>query len=128
VVTGQGVGKKQTVPTLNLDPPSGQLVPRGVYITETVDLLTRRHWPSITNVGVRPTFGGDELTLETFLLKPPEGITPQTIQVQFRRFVRPERRFATPEALKTQIMDDVSTAQSYWHRVAKLAQPAPSIY
>ncbi|MGI9074551.1 MAG: bifunctional riboflavin kinase/FAD synthetase [Bryobacteraceae bacterium] len=126
IVAGHGVGSKQTVPTLNLRPDPGQLVPRGVYITETIDHA--RRWPSITNVGVRPTFGGDELTIETFLLSPLEGRTPERIKVEFRRFVRPERQFANPEALKTQILKDVATAQKYWRGVAKLAQPAPSIY
>jgi riboflavin kinase/FMN adenylyltransferase len=128
VVAGHGVGTKQTVPTLNLRPHHGQLVPRGVYITETVDPSTSRRWPSITNVGVRPTFGGDELMIETFLLTPLEGKTPEHIQVQFRRFVRAERQFPNPEALKAQIMQDVSRAQIYWRRVARLAEPAPSIY
>jgi riboflavin kinase/FMN adenylyltransferase len=128
IASGHGVGAKQTVPTLNVRPDPGQLVPRGVYITESVDLLNSRRWSSITNVGVRPTFGGDELRIETFLLSSLEGETPERIQVNFRRFVRPEQKFANPEALKTQILRDVSTAQKYWRRIAKLAQPAPSIY
>jgi riboflavin kinase/FMN adenylyltransferase len=128
VVPGHGVGAKQTVPTLNLGPQPGQLVPRGVYITETIDLLGNRRWPSITNAGVRPTFGGNELTIETFLLNPLESEKPERIEVQFRRFVRPERTFPSAEALKNQILRDASAAQTYWRRVAKLAQPAPSIY
>lgn len=128
IVPGHGVGSKQTVPTLNLRPDPGQLVPRGVYVTETIDQLGNRRWPSITNVGVRPTFGGDELTIETFLLSPLGGKSPERIKVDFRRFVRVERQFANPEALKTQILKDVSTAQKYWRRIAKSAQPAPSIY
>ncbi len=35
IVAGHGIGSKQTVPTLNLEPPAGQLIPRGVYVTET---------------------------------------------------------------------------------------------
>jgi riboflavin kinase / FMN adenylyltransferase len=126
IVAGHGVGSKQTVPTLNLRPDPGQLVPRGVYVTETIHRARRS--PSITNVGVRPTFGGDELTIETFLLSALEGRTPERIKVEFRRFVRAERQFANPEELKTQILKDVATAQKYWRRIAKLAQPAPSIY
>jgi riboflavin kinase / FMN adenylyltransferase len=126
IIAGHGVGSKQTIPTLNLRPDPGQLVPRGVYITETIDRA--RRWPSITNVGVRPTFGGDELTIETFVLSPLEGRAPERIKVKFRRLVRAERQFANPEELKTQILKDVATAQKYWRRIAKLAQPAPSIY
>ncbi|MFL6354121.1 MAG: bifunctional riboflavin kinase/FAD synthetase [Bryobacteraceae bacterium] len=126
IVAGRGLGSKQTVPTLNLRPDPGQLVPRGVYITETTH--STRRWPSITNIGVRPTFGGDELTIETFLLSPLEGRSPDQIRVEFRRFVRPERQFANPGELKAQILKDVATAEKYWRRAAKLAQPAPSIY
>lgn len=124
VVAGHGVGAKQTVPTLNLRPVPGQLVPRGVYITETLEPTSHRRWPSITNSGVRPTFGGDELTIETFLLGPLEGRPPEHIQVRFRRFVRAERQFPGPEALKAQIFNDVARAQAYWRRLAKLT---PSI-
>lgn len=128
IVAGHGVGSKQTVPTLNLRPQPGQLVPRGVYITETIDLLEHRHWPSITNVGVRPTFGGDEVTIETFLLSPLEGRTPERIKVEFHRFVRHEQQFENAEALKAQILKDVAAAQKYWRRVTRLAEPSPSIY
>jgi riboflavin kinase/FMN adenylyltransferase len=68
------------------------------------------------------------LTIETFLLSPLEGRAPERIKVEFHRFVRAERQFANPEELKTQILKDVATAQKYWRRIAKLAQPAPSIY
>lgn len=128
VVTGRGVGSKQTVPTLNLRPPDGQIVPRGVYITETLEHSTKRRWESITNCGFRPTFGGDELTIETFLLTPLEGDPPSHIEVEFRRFVRSEIQFPSPEALKAQILQDVSRAKAYWHRVGQIRKPAASIY
>lgn len=128
VVSGHGVGSKQTVPTLNLRPPANQVVPRGVYVTETRDLADGRRWRSITNAGVRPTFGGDELTVETFLLEPLTGDTPEEIEVAFRHFVRAERKFPSPEELKTQILKDVARANTYWRRVERLAQPLSSIY
>lgn len=117
VVSGHGIGSKQTVPTLNLRPVSNQLVPRGVYITETLEESTGRRWQSITNAGVRPTFGGEELTVETFLLSPFEEPTPTDIRVEFRRFIRPEQQFPDPQSLKAQILRDVGRAQAYWRRV-----------
>jgi len=125
VVSGHGVGSKQTVPTLNLRPAPGQIVPHGVYVTETIEPPTNRRWRSITNAGTRPTFGGEELTIETFLLSPLEGPAPEMIEVQFRHFVRQEQQFPSPEALKAQIMKDVARAQTYWRRLKK---PNPSIY
>lgn len=119
VVSGYGIGSKQTVPTLNLRPAPNQLVPRGVYITETFETPTGRRWQSITNAGVRPTFGGEELTVETFLLSPFEGPTPENIRVEFRHFVRPEQQFPDPQSLKAQILRDVKRAQTYWRRVGE---------
>lgn len=116
VVSGQGIGSKQTVPTLNLVPPTGQLVPRGVYITETEEPASGRRWPSITNAGFNPTFNGNTFTIETFLLAPLEGNSPEHIRVHFRRFLRAEQTFPDAATLKTQILKDVARAQTYWRR------------
>jgi riboflavin kinase/FMN adenylyltransferase len=90
----------------------------GVYITRTRDRADGRGWNSITNIGYRPTFGASgELTIETFLLDALSGGTPERIRVEFLRRLREERKFATPEALKEQILKDVRTAQAYFRRV-----------
>ena len=117
VVHGRGVGSKQTVPTLNLATASEVLPATGVYITRTHDLDAARQWSSITNIGYRPTFGeSPELSIETFLLDPLEGATPARIRLEFLRRVREERKFETPEALRAQILKDVSAAQRYFRR------------
>ena len=128
VVSGQGIGSKQTVPTLNLRPQEGQIELRGVYVTQTFDLDNGRSWPSITNAGVRPTFGGGEVTIETFLLGPLTGETPRRIRVDFQHYVRPEKQFASAQELKEQIFKDVTRARVYWRRVQALKQPSASIY
>jgi riboflavin kinase / FMN adenylyltransferase len=137
VVRGQGIGSKQTVPTLNLEPLNEVLPKTGVYVTrtralslpggrgsETPDTIPGRDrkgatWNSITNVGYRPTFEGENLTVETFLLDPFDGETPGKIEVSFLLFVRDERKFETPEALKAQIFRDVGVAQRLHRRLAK---------
>jgi riboflavin kinase/FMN adenylyltransferase len=116
VVRGHGVGARQTVPTLNLSTQAEVLPATGVYITRTQELDGRR-WPSVTNVGYRPTFGGSELSIETFLLAPLEGSAPQRIRVEFLRRLREEKKFESPEQLKAQILRDVSRAQAYFRRV-----------
>jgi riboflavin kinase / FMN adenylyltransferase len=128
VVSGHGVGSKQTVPTLNLRPPRGQIIPRGVYVTETFERSKARRWESITNCGVRPTFGGDQLTIETFLLTPLKGEPPAHIELRFRHFIRAEQRFPTPDALRAQILKDVTRARTYWRRVSALNERPASIY
>jgi riboflavin kinase/FMN adenylyltransferase len=117
VVPGHGVGSKQTVPTLNLQTDAEVLPANGVYITRTKDLQADRCWESITNVGYRPTFNGDSLTVETFLLSPLSGEPPSEIRVEFLRRVREERKFENPAALKQQILKDVGRAQAYFRRI-----------
>ena len=129
IVSGQGIGSKQTVPTLNLQPPPEIKPGTGVYITETEDLENGRRWQSITNVGHRPTFGGEgDLTIETFLLSPFDGKTPERIRLSFHRWIRPERTFENPQALRSQIMQDVSRAHQFWRCLSRfqLANQAES--
>jgi riboflavin kinase/FMN adenylyltransferase len=116
VVSGHGIGSRQTVPTLNLDTAAEVLPATGVYVTRASDLdQDGRWWPSITNVGYRPTFNGDSLTVETHLLAPLDGEAPPRLRVAFTHRLRDERRFDSPEALRAQILRDVSRAQA-WHR------------
>ncbi len=124
VVTGRGIGSRQTVPTLNLH-TSAEVLPRdGVYITRTHDLEGGGAWNSITNIGMRPTFDGHTRTIETFLLDPLKGDGPRRIRVEFLRRVREERKFENPEALKAQILRDVARANAYFRRVARWVRPA----
>jgi riboflavin kinase/FMN adenylyltransferase len=121
VAKGQGIGAKQTVPTLNLETKAEVLPKTGVFVTRTHDARTARQWPSITNVGYRPTFNGHGLTIETYLLAAFDGATPEEISVELLRWVRAERKFESPEALKSQIFRDVGRAQAYFRRVKQVA-------
>jgi riboflavin kinase/FMN adenylyltransferase len=120
VVSGHGIGRRETVPTLNLQ-AGGELIPtRGVYVTRTTCLQTMRQWHSVTNVGLRPTFGNsEELSIETFLLQPLKDEDPKDIRVEFLRFVREERRFATSAELKARILLDVARATAWFRRVQR---------
>ncbi|HTX38262.1 MAG TPA: bifunctional riboflavin kinase/FAD synthetase [Bryobacteraceae bacterium] len=128
VVSGRGVGSKQTVPTLNLAPEAEVIPARGVYVTHTRDLESERAWESITNVGYRPTFGAsDELSTETYLLSPLAGGDPRRIRVEFLWRIRDERRFPSPEALRAQILKDVRAAQNYFRRVKSWIGRVPCV-
>ena len=124
VVHGEGRGAKQTVPTLNLDATAEVLPRTGVYVTRTRDSSSAREWPSITNVGYRPTFDGQRLTIETYLLSSIHGASPELISVEFLRWVREERKFESAEALKVQILRDVERAQVYFRRLGEKTAPA----
>ncbi len=120
VVAGRGVGSKQTVPTLNLAANTEVLPATGVYVTRTHDAESARAWPSITNVGYRPTFGASrDISIETFLLEPVGGESPRHIRVEFLWRVRDERQFPDAQALKLQILRDVAVAQAYFRRRKK---------
>jgi riboflavin kinase / FMN adenylyltransferase len=123
VVAGHGIGRKQTVPTLNLRPGAEVLPKAGVYVTCTDDLDSSSRWQSVTNVGYRPTFGGSEgITIETFLLEPIGAAAPGRIRVSFLWRLRDERKFDSPEALKQQILKDVGRAKSYFRRRQRFAR------
>lgn len=128
VVSGEGIGSKQTVPTLNLRPSPGQVLPPGVYVTRTRELSGSRWWQSITNVGRRPTFGGEDFTVETYLLSAFEPPSPERIAVDFLHYIRSERQFPGPAELRSQIMRDVGVAKKYWRRVERWCNPCPSVY
>jgi len=123
VVKGQGIGSRETVPTLNLETANEVLPRTGVYVTRTWEARPgsnkNRIWNSITNEGFRPTFAGEGLTVERFLLDRLEGETPDYIEVGFLRFVREERKFETAEALKSQILRDITVAKRVHRRMAK---------
>jgi riboflavin kinase / FMN adenylyltransferase len=126
VVSGRGIGSTQTVPTLNLATSAELLPARGVYVTRTQDPDDGREWPSVTNIGTRPTFDGHDVTIETFLLGWLTGTTPRRIRVEFLRRLRPERRFDSPGELKTQILKDVRRAQTFLRRVERWCEPVHS--
>ncbi len=118
VVAGRGVGSKQTVPTLNLSTQTEVLPSTGVYVSRTRDIEDGRLWPSVTNVGYRPTFSdGREISIETFLLQPIDGSAPRRIRVEFLRRLREERQFPDAQALKQQILRDAGRATAYFRRV-----------
>jgi riboflavin kinase/FMN adenylyltransferase len=113
IVQGAGRGKKLTVPTLNIE-TANELIPRfGVYITR-IGLDDGPSLDSITNIGVRPTFGDGGLTIETFVLHEAVPEHPVTASLQFMRRVRDEIKFESPEALRRQIALDVRTAERFF--------------
>ena len=117
---GRGYGSKYTVPTINLS-RYDELVPLdGVYITRT--RVGEECFDSVTNIGNRPTFGGDSFAIETHLLNfHPIELTAETeVEVSFLQRVREEIKFPSVEALREQIARDVKRARRYFH-LASLA-------
>jgi len=112
VVAGTGRGRRLDCPTANVE-HDNEVVPRpGVYITETVALASR--FPSVTNVGVRPTFDGRELTVETHLLGFEGDLYHERVSVRFLARLRDEMRFDGASSLADQIARDLAAAESFF--------------
>jgi riboflavin kinase/FMN adenylyltransferase len=114
LVGGAGRGRSVAVPTLNLK-SANELIPSiGVYVTR-VSLDGRPFMDSVTNVGFRPTFGGDnDLSIETFVLGDPVPADASKARLDFLHRLRDEAKFDSPELLRAQIMIDVKRAQKFF--------------
>lgn len=119
VVSGTGTGRKFTFPTLNLSPEQELLPARGVYITRTVLEGETSSHRSVTNVGVRPTFNGSRLSVETHLLDYSGNFTPKRIEIRFWKRLRSEKKFGSAEELKEQIAKDIAAANKFFARLRR---------
>jgi phosphoribosyl 1,2-cyclic phosphate phosphodiesterase len=120
VVAGTGTGRKFTFPTLNLRAEQELLPAKGVYITRTVLEGEPSSHRSVTNVGMRPTFNGTGLTVETHLLDYSGNFSPKRIEVRFWKKLREEKKFGGPEELKAQIGKDIARANEFFARLRKM--------
>ncbi len=115
ICTGTGTGRRFVFPTLNLATEQELLPARGVYATETI--VRGRAYHSATNIGVRPTFDGTKLSIETHLFDFSEEITSGQMEVRFWHRLRDEKKFSGPEALRAQIQCDIAQARSFFSRL-----------
>lgn len=109
VVAGRGLGHTIGIPTANLRLPEEVVVPKqGVYAcTVGVD---GHAYVAVTNIGSRPTVGGHQLRAESWLLDYEGDLYGKEITLQFHKFLRPEQKFDSLEALQTQIRQDAAQA------------------
>ena len=112
VAHGRGLGTSELVPTINLAFPAARVLPpRGVYASRT-RLPDGTRVPSVTNVGVNPTVGGeDTLSVETHLIGYAGDLYGASVRVEFLRYLRAERQFASVEELHRQIERDIEQAK-----------------
>lgn len=107
--SGTGLGRKLVVPTLNLATEQEILPKNGVYATEVA--VAGRSYQAVTNVGVRPTFDGQHLVVESHLLDFSESLTSGAMTVKFLARLRDEQRFSGPADLRAQILRDIERAK-----------------
>jgi riboflavin kinase/FMN adenylyltransferase len=118
IVSGAGRGRNVTVPTLNLDPANELLPAFGVYVTR-ISLDGGPFLDAVSNIGVRPTFGENIPTIETFVLG---NAVPsaRTARLQFLHRIREEKRFDSSELLARQIGRDVQATLKFFRRLIHL--------
>jgi riboflavin kinase/FMN adenylyltransferase len=128
IVPGTGTGRRFTFPTLNLKPEQELLPARGVYVTRTLLEGEIKSRPSVTNIGMRPTFNGASLSVETHLLEFFGEVTAKRMEVRFWKRLREEKKFNSAEELRAQIARDIASARRFFTRLRRYRatrQPAP---
>lgn len=115
VIRGDRRGHRIGFPTANLQAHNRVIPKYGVYATAAlIDGVWRR---SVTNIGVRPTFGGEnEPSVETFVLDFDGDLYGTALRVRFLHRLRDERKFNGIDELKAQIERDAKRAGNYFAR------------
>ena len=112
IVEGKKLGRTIQFPTANLEVfEKMKLIPmNGVYQTsiQVKDVWYR----SITNIGTRPTVSGLGQTIETHIFDFEKSIYGEKVVLRFNKFIRPEQKFESLDALKAQIQRDIDSVKS----------------
>ena len=117
VVTGQKLGRTIGFPTANMQLPKDKFLPRhGVYAIKVImpDNSTTQQF-GVMNIGNRPTVNGIDTRVEVHLLDWSGDLYGQNLVVQLVKFLRPEQKFPSLEALKNQIRLDSTAAQEIFN-------------
>ena len=117
VVEGAGRGRQLGFPTANLSTENELIPPNGVYATTaTIDGVIH---PSVTNVGLRPTFGDTRVpVVETHLLNHDGALNGRQVRLGFVQRIRDEREFESIDALRTQIRTDIERVGELFDRMS----------
>jgi riboflavin kinase/FMN adenylyltransferase len=114
VVEGFHEGRKIGFPTANLDIDPLKIIPvGGVYAVKVRVEGDMQLHHGMMNIGHRPTYGVNELTLETNIFRFRENIYGKKIRVEFCKKLRNERRFDTISELARQLSEDAFEANEY---------------
>lgn len=110
VVRGEQLGRTLGFPTANLR-LRRRRAPLGGIFAVRVHGVADVPWPGVASLGTRPTVGGVEPWLETFLFDFAADLYGREIEVEFVAKIRDEARFESLEALTARMHDDASEAR-----------------
>jgi len=112
IVRGAERGKSLGFPTANIALGLDRALPAfGVYVTRAY--VGEGAYPAATNIGLRPTFGEDKTTVETYILDFEGELHGQELRIELLHRLRGEIRFPNVDALKEQIEKDIAAARAY---------------
>ena len=110
VVDGQHRGRLIGAPTINQRFDSGFVKPKkGVYASVTV--VDGKEYPSVTNIGLRPSFENEDFRSETCILGFSGNLYGQEIEVRLSEYLRDEIKFGSMEELSAQICRDAEKSE-----------------
>ena len=114
---GRSMGSSRfEMATINIEPdPVKALPPFGVYVVGAK--IRDNVYQGVANLGVKPTVGAlEKPDLEVHLIDFDQEVYGEDVVVSFYRFLRPEKKFDSLEALKEQMHQDLLEAQREWNR------------
>jgi riboflavin kinase/FMN adenylyltransferase len=115
VMVGERLGRRLGFPTLNIDVANELHPGKGVYVTAVHIPSFKRTFPSVTNVGVRPTVYEDStVTIESHLLDFTADVYREPVRLFFLHRLRDEMVFPSAAQLMAQIRSDVETAHLWF--------------
>lgn len=119
VIHGRQLGRKIGTPTINQRFPLGLVYPSfGVYAS-VVDIAGKLYC-GVTNVGVKPTVGCDEVLIETWMPDyNGEELYDESIDVRFIGHIRNERKFGSIDSLKDEIVRNSVQAKNIFQNYMK---------
>ena len=111
VIPGTHRGVQLGFPTANLELAPEQGLPMdGVYATWAH--IDDRAYPSMTNIGRRPTFGNNQHTVEVYILDYQGDLYGHELRIDIVERLRGEKKFNTPRELKKQMTEDVEQGRA----------------
>ena len=109
VIKGKKRGRKIGFPTCNIKLYDYVIPKLGVYAVKVKSESFNKN--GIANIGYRPTFNGQSLLLETNIFGINKNLYNKVINVSFKKFIRPEKKFKNFDYLKKQIKIDIKQAK-----------------
>jgi riboflavin kinase / FMN adenylyltransferase len=118
VLHGKKRGRTLGFPTANLEVWDQQVIPaNGIYAGWAY--LGQQRFMAMTNVGISPTFGNKEITVEAYLLDFDRDIYDQHLTITFEKYIRPEGKYDSLQELIDRINLDIEEGRAYLSQLAE---------